>query len=117
MDTAAGREHFSAAMEARRRSDQAQDITELPSCNWCVGSDQFRKELLRQMTTMPEHPYGGTEWRESTCTKAERILLEELKLCGWALEELTRRGKSDAEKLQIARRLRSETTMTWAWIA
>jgi hypothetical protein len=26
-------------------------------------------------------------------------------------------GKIDAEKLKIGRRLRAETTMTWAWIA
>jgi hypothetical protein len=30
---------------------------------------------------------------------------------------LERRRKGDAQKLQMARRLRKETTMTWNWIA
>lgn len=49
--------------------------------------------------------------------KAERILAEELKQRGWDVRELAGRRKGDAVKLTIARRLRSETTMTWAWIA
>ena len=32
-------------------------------------------------------------------------------------EELKRRRKADREKLEVAERLRSETTMTWGWIA
>jgi hypothetical protein len=33
------------------------------------------------------------------------------------VEELNRRRKSDGEKIQLARRLRTETTMLWNWIA
>jgi hypothetical protein len=32
-------------------------------------------------------------------------------------DDLPRRRKGDPEKLEIAERLRAETTMTWAWIA
>ncbi len=32
-------------------------------------------------------------------------------------EDLARRRREDPEKLEIAMRLRAETTMTWAWIA
>jgi hypothetical protein len=49
--------------------------------------------------------------------KAERILAEELQRRGWDQSELQRRRKGDPEKLAIARRLRTETTMTLAWMA
>ena len=42
---------------------------------------------------------------------------EELQRREWNAQELARRRKSDEEKLKMAQRLRSETTMTWAWIA
>jgi hypothetical protein len=42
---------------------------------------------------------------------------EELQRRGWDQSELQRRRKGDPEKLAIARRLRTETTMTLAWMA
>ncbi len=50
--------------------------------------------------------HGGPERSEIAEARAQRILSEELKRRGW-----------DAEKTRIARRLRSETTMTSSWIA
>ena len=117
VDSAAGREQFSRALEARRRSEQAENAAELPSCGWCVGSEQFRQELLQQMTVLPAHHYGGPEWRETAEKKAQRILAEELCQRGWEAAKLERRPKGDRDKLQIARRLRAQTTMTLAWIA
>src|SRR6266496_24151 len=81
------------------------------------GSEQFRRELLQQMTVLPDRHYGGPEWRETAETKAQRILSEELQKRGWDFEGLKKRRKGDPDKLQIARRLRSQTTMTLAWIA
>ena len=49
--------------------------------------------------------------------KAEQILGQELRRRGWDRRELERRRKSDQEKIKMARRLRSETTMTLNWIA
>ena len=65
VDSAAGRQQFAAAMEARRLSEQAQAVEELPPTGWCVGSEQFRQELLQQMTTLPQRPYAGSEWQET----------------------------------------------------
>lgn len=117
MDTPAGREQFARALEARRQSEQAENVTELPPSDWCVGSEEFRQELLQQMTALPAHKYGGREWQETAEKKARRILAEELRRRGWEVEELKRRRKGDRDKIQIARRLRAETTMTLAWIA
>ena len=44
-------------------------------------------------------------------------MAEELARRRWNGVELEQRRKADAEKIKIARRLRAETTMTWAWIA
>ena len=49
--------------------------------------------------------------------KAERIIAEELKRRGWKQADLQLRLKSDPAKLQIATRLRSETTLTIKAIA
>jgi hypothetical protein len=35
----------------------------------------------------------------------------------WTDADLKRRRKGDEKKVQMARRLRQETTMTWPWIA
>ena len=50
-------------------------------------------------------------------TDSERIVTEELKRGKWDARFLARRRKGDEAKLAIARRLRTETTMTLAWIA
>jgi multiple sugar transport system substrate-binding protein len=49
VDSAAGRQQFAAAMEARRLSEHAQAVEELPPTGWCVGSGRFRQELLQQL--------------------------------------------------------------------
>ena len=58
--------------------------------------------------------YARSEWQQSAEQKAKRILAEELQGRGWDLEELKRRRKGDAEKVQIVCRLRAQTTMTVA---
>jgi hypothetical protein len=61
--------------------------------------------------------HSGEE-REASCeAQAERLLKSELKRLGWTKEHLAGRRKSDARKVQVARRRRGETTMTLAWIA
>jgi hypothetical protein len=48
---------------------------------------------------------------------ARRLLAEGLRREGWAAADLAQRRKGDAGKVRMARRLRSETTMTLNWIA
>ena len=57
---------------------------------------------------------GGSERAETTVARAQRIVAARR---GWRAPELERRRKADTEKITIARRLRTETTMTWGWIA
>ena len=49
--------------------------------------------------------------------KAEGMVVEELNKRGWTEQELKERRKTDAVKVQMARRLRDETVMTLDWIA
>ncbi len=63
----------------------------------------------------PHH--GGEERAETAVAKAQRMLSEELQKRGWDAAEFERRRKGDEQKIQMAHRLRNETTMTWGWIA
>lgn len=116
VDSSAGRQQFAARMEARRKAEQSGSGAALPR-GWSLGSEQFRQELLAQMTTLRGSKYGGPEWRETMAKKAERILAEESKRRAWTAQQLGQRAKADPDKLRIAGRLRSETTLTLGWIA
>jgi hypothetical protein len=74
-------------------------------------------QLLAQMEGKIGHHHGGPERWESAEQRAEKILNEELKRRGWDRKELKRRRKADPGKVQVAGRLRRETTMNWQWIA
>jgi REP element-mobilizing transposase RayT len=115
-DSVAGRQQFALHMEARRQAELTGDLTAMPR-GWCVGSEQFRQELLLQMMTVQGSKFGGPEWKETAQKKAERILAEELQRHGWSVQDLQQLRKADPEKLKIAGRLRAETAVTFKWIA
>jgi hypothetical protein len=115
-DSAAGRKQFERLMEDRRWAEEPEQWKKLRR-GWCYGEETFRAELLEQMSEQIGIHHSGSEQQEAAAIKAERLLSEELQQRGWTNEELSRRRKADGEKLEIAKRLRSETTMTWAWIA
>ena len=115
-DSTAGRRQFGVCMEARRKAEQTEEGEKLPR-GWCVGSDRFRQELLEQMTTMAQSRFAGPEWRETNEKKAERLLSEELNERGWQAQQLCGLPKADPEKLKIALRLRTETSVSLKWIA
>lgn len=115
-DSAAGREQFGLYLEARRKAEQAGDSAAFPR-GWCQGSEEFRQELLLQMTRLVSPKFGGPEWQETSQTKAERILLEELNRRGWELQRLEQLAKADPEKLKIGQRLRAQTCVSLRWIA
>ncbi len=113
-DSWAGREEFGGRMEARRRAEGA---SEYQPAGWCVGSEEFRQELLAQVNEPATPKDRGEEIRQSALAKAQRIAAEELKALGWWEQDLRGRRQSDPQKVRIAARLRRETTMTLEWIA
>jgi len=84
---------------------------------WYLGGKQFGLELLGQMAGQMGANHYGSERRECEEEAARRLVSEELSRLGWAEAELGRRQKGDPEKVKIARRVRTETTMTLKWIA
>ena len=65
---------------------------------------------------MGEHHFGQLRL-ETAQTKAERIIAEELARLGWQEAELAARRKQDPDKVQLAQRLRQETTLSVRQIA
>ena len=115
-DSAAGREEFARQMERRRAEEEGADYR-LIRRGWCLGSEEFRKELLAGAVERVGASHYGSERHETGEQKAERIVMEEMKRLGWEKGDLQRRRKGDRGKVTTARRLRRETTMSLKWIA
>jgi putative transposase len=113
-DSPAGRRQFAGLMERRRRGEGS---GEYEPEGWCLGSEEFRNELLAQVSQLASPRHAGEEIRQSALAKAERITQQELARLGWTTQDLLYYRKGDPRKIGIASRLRSETTMTLAWIA
>ena len=115
-DSAAGREQFALYLEGRRKAEQTGDSAAFPR-GWRQGGEEFRQELLWQMTRLVSPKFAGPEWQETSQKKAERIVLEELNRRGWEPQRLAQLAKADPEKLKIAQRLRAQTCVSLRWIA
>ena len=115
-DSAAGRQQFERLLEQRRQAEDPEQWKSLRR-GCCFGEEQFRAELLEQISVQMGTHHGGAEQSGAAEARAQRILAIELKRRGWEGAKLQQLAKGDAEKIKIARRLRSETTMTWGWIA
>lgn len=116
-DTAVGREEFERRMEQRRREETDPEGLRALQRGWWLGSDEFkRQQLMRMERGLGEH-HAGELHRASAEAKAERIVAEELKRRGWGEKDLVGRRKNDPSKLELAARLRRETTLTLRAIA
>jgi REP element-mobilizing transposase RayT len=115
-DTVAGRNQFELRMDERRAYEAGRDWKAIRR-GWCLGDQNFRRELLEQMDgQMREHHYGQ-ERQESAEDKAQRLVRDGLRKASWTEADLGLQRKSDAVKIHLALRLRQETTMTLKWIA
>ena len=114
-DSPAGRREFGKRMELRRWEGDEEMYRQIRR-GWVLGSEEFRKELIDAMTERNGERVSGEELLESEQQRAERIVLAELRKLNWTGRDLQRMRKGDARKVRIAKRLREETTMTWAWI-
>jgi hypothetical protein len=112
-DSPVGRAQFAGLVERRRRGEGR---GEYEPEGWWLGSEEFREELMAQVSAQAAPKHAGPEIHESAMAKAENIAQEELKSLGWDAQALRGRRKSDPRKVRIAARLRRETTMTLEWI-
>src|SRR5262249_16021928 len=115
-DSAAGRKQFGRCMEERRRQESLEADWKAVERGWCLGDKTFKEELLEQMHQRRGDHYGP-ELPQADIVHAAKLLQPEFRKRGWTPAELNRRRKADREKIEIAWRLRRETTMTLKWIA
>jgi putative transposase len=115
-DSAAGRREFGRQMERRRQEEQSEDYREIRR-GWFLGDEAFRQELLAAAAERGGASHYGSDRARSSQERAERMVARELERLGWDERQLTERRKGDKEKVEMAARLRAETTMSLAWIA
>ena len=115
-DNRAGRAEFARQMERRRLEEDATDYGAVRR-GWCLGSEEFRQDMLAAEEDNVGANHYGTDRFETSQEKARRIVAQELRRLGWKESQLRLKPKGDKHKVQLARRLRAETTMTLAWVA
>jgi REP element-mobilizing transposase RayT len=111
-DTPAARQQFEQRMEVRRWEETAPEALKALRRGWCLGSLGFKREMLQRMEGSLGGHHAGELHRQVADAKAERIIAEELQHHGWREEDLLMRRKNDPAKLDIAARLRMETTLS-----
>jgi len=84
---------------------------------WCLGGEEFRRELLEQMIRRSGSSDDGEAVPELVEVRAERWVKGRLKAMGWTERDLAVRRKGDAAKVKLAASLRAETTLPLVWIA
>ncbi len=120
-DSSAGRRRFEQVMEARRAEERSEQWKPVRR-GWCLGEEQFRKELLEQVHEMAGAQHYGEEIGQSAEEKARRIIAEELAKLGWKEGDLGLRRKGEVGKARIAggcdkkRRSASDgSQINWRW--
>jgi hypothetical protein len=114
-DTVDGRRFLEECMEERRAGEDGTEYKGLRR-GWFFGDKTLSRTLLKRLQGGFTMHHDGEERWVSAEEHAEELLGGELKRLGWQEADLERRRKSDPEKLRIARRLRTESTMTLKWI-
>ena len=104
-------------METRRLEQEDEELLRPLRRGWCLGSEDFRRQMLELAGGTLGANHEGELRRESAQARAERIVGEELGRLGWSERDLSERRKNDPAKLALAARLRKETTLTIQEIA
>jgi hypothetical protein len=115
-DSAAGRKRLEQELEGRRGAEEGGEYRHIRR-GWCLGGEEFRKELLAQLGERMGPEHYGEERRETEVMKAERIIAQAMKRGKGKVSELEKLPKGAAVKVALAGRLRAETTLTVGWIA
>src|SRR5439155_13373878 len=80
-DSPSGREQFAALMEARRQAELEAEFKAVRH-GWCLGSEEFRRELLAQVSEKRGLWHFGPELQQSAEAQAERLIREALQRRG-----------------------------------
>jgi len=104
-------------METRRGEETDPAALQAMQHGWCLGSEGFRRQMLARLEGSLGGHHAGQLHLQAAQAKAERLIAEELDHLGWREEDLAGRAKNDPLKLEIAARLRRETTLSIKSIA
>ena len=116
-DTPEGRRSFEARMEQARAQEIDGARWAPVRRGWCLGTEEFRREWLGRIQGRLGEAHCGELRRETVEAKAEDIIAAELRRRKWSESDWAQRHKSDPGKLEVAARLRRETTLPVRWIA
>jgi hypothetical protein len=111
------RRRLELAMAQRQELDRSNEDWKRLRRGWCLGPKEFREELLEMIEEQKGQQHYGEEIREKDEQRAARLIAGAMRKWHWKRAELKARRKGDRRKVELARRLREETTMTWQWIA
>ena len=117
LDTPAARAEFLLRLEARRAEEQDEQTLQTIRQSWSFGSAQFKLELLQRLESHLGEHHSGHLHQQTSASRAERIISEELTRLGWTESDLTTQRKNAPDKLALAARVRKETTLTIKRIA
>jgi hypothetical protein len=84
---------------------------------WCLGGLELKQQRLEELDGRVGQHYFGQMRLEVAQAKAERIVSEDLRRLSWQEAGLVSRCKRNPSKLEIAVRLRKETTLSGKEIA
>jgi len=115
-DSVAGRRVFGERLEQRRRENLTAEFEPVER-GWYLGDEQFRQELLSQVSMAPGVSHFGEAVQEAAEARAERLVVAGLKRLGWNDALLQQRRKGDRTKVALAKKLRAATTKPLSWIA
>ncbi len=115
-DSAAGRRVFAERMEWRRGEALRGEFKRVER-GWCLGGEEFRRELLEQVDTRPGPSHFGGVVQEAEAVQAEQLVIAGLKRMRWSEADLRAHRKGEPRKVALAWKLRSQTTMPLVWIA
>jgi putative transposase len=113
-DTAKNRRRFARRMSMVRLKPGEQIAL---SKDWKFGAEDFADWLADKLSRRGHRGERARERRETDEALAERVIVEMLSDSGWRELDLTSFPKGHNVKVTIAQRLRSETPMTYRWIA
>ena len=116
-DTAESRQEFERRMQAQRLEPGDEESLKILRRGWCLGSAEFKQQEFQKIEGRAGAHHFGEMRLELAEAKAERIIQEELCRLGWQEGDLAARRKRDPGKLEIAVRLRKETTLPVKQIA
>src|SRR5262245_636933 len=86
-DDGVGRQGFAQSMEERRGKDQPREWNTVRR-GWFLGSEQLKERMLEMMGSAMGNHHGGKEKQETDEQKAERMVVKELRACGWTEKDL-----------------------------